>query len=93
MLRVFAEARGLPFLDLIQEGNIGVLILRETGSVALLSREGEIATDKQKEAAWRVEFEALGEQLVFVKRGRFTTTKRSVRRCYVGFPNGTVPPS
>src|SRR5262249_42296286 len=26
-------------------------------------------TDKQKEAAWRVEFEALGEQLVFVKRG------------------------
>ena len=27
-------------------------------------------TDKQKEAAWRVEFEALGEQLVFVKRGR-----------------------
>ena len=39
------------------------------GSVELLSREGEIATDKQKEAAWRVEFEALGEQLVFVKRG------------------------
>jgi hypothetical protein len=70
------------------------LYLRETGSVELLSREGEIATDKQKEAAWRVEFEAtLGEQLVFVKRGRFTTTKRSVRRCYVGFPNGTVPPS
>ena len=28
-------------------------------------------TDKQKEAAWRVEFEALGEQLVFrnVQRG------------------------
>ena len=28
-------------------------------------------TDKQKEAAWRVEFKALGEQLVFqkVKRG------------------------
>jgi hypothetical protein len=26
-------------------------------------------TDKQKEAAWRVEFEALGEQLVFLKRG------------------------
>ena len=26
-------------------------------------------TDKQKEAAWRVEFEALGEQLVFVKQG------------------------
>jgi hypothetical protein len=29
-------------------------------------------TDKQKEAAWRVEFEALGEQLVFqkLKQGR-----------------------
>ena len=26
-------------------------------------------TDKQKEAAWRVEFEALGEQLLFVKQG------------------------
>jgi len=26
-------------------------------------------TDKQKEVAWRVEFEALGEQLVFVKQG------------------------
>jgi hypothetical protein len=26
-------------------------------------------TDKQKEAAWRLEFEALGEQLVFLKRG------------------------
>ena len=26
-------------------------------------------TDKQKEAAWRVEFEALGERLVFVKQG------------------------
>jgi hypothetical protein len=26
-------------------------------------------TDKQKEAAWRVEFEALGEQLVCVKQG------------------------
>ena len=26
-------------------------------------------TDKQKEAAWRAEFEAPGEQLVFVKQG------------------------
>jgi hypothetical protein len=26
-------------------------------------------TDKQKEAAWRAEFEALGEQLVFAKQG------------------------
>jgi len=26
-------------------------------------------TDKQKEAAWRVEFQALGERLVFLKYG------------------------
>jgi hypothetical protein len=34
-------------------------------------------TDKQKEAAWRVEFEA-------------TTTRRSITRRFVGFPNGTA---
>jgi hypothetical protein len=39
-------------------------------------------TDKQKEAAWRVEFEAIGEQLVFgnVQRGpiRNDEAKRQV---------------
>ena len=35
-------------------------------------------TDKQKEAAWRVEFKALGEQLVFekVKQGTIYEAKR-----------------
>jgi len=33
-------------------------------------------TDKQKEAAWRVEFEALGEQLVFRNVQRSATPQR-----------------
>ena len=37
-----------------------------------------LTTDKQKEAVWRVEFEALGEQLVFgnVQRGAVDEAKR-----------------
>jgi hypothetical protein len=50
-------------------------------------------TDKQKEAAWRAEFEALGEQLVFAKQGAMYNDEASVRRRFVGFPNGTGPPS
>src|SRR5262249_49502799 len=44
-------------------------------------------TDKQKEAAWRVEFKALGEQLVF------QNVKRDAIYNDVGFRNGTGPPS
>jgi hypothetical protein len=39
-------------------------------------------TDKQKEAAWRVEFEALGEQLVFekVKQGAIYNNDETKRQ-------------
>ena len=52
-------------------------------------------TDKQREGAWRMEFEALGEQLVFetVKQGAIYTMRPSVRRRFVGFLNGTGSPS
>ena len=52
-------------------------------------------TDKQKEAAWRVEFKELGEQLVFekVKQGAIYNDEANVRRRFVGFLNGPDSPS
>jgi hypothetical protein len=53
-------------------------------------------TDKQKEAAWRVEFEALGEQLVFqnVNRGAINDeAKRRAARCWLSERDRTVEPA
>ena len=52
-------------------------------------------TDKQKEAAWRLEFKALGEQLVFqkVKQGAIYNDEAKRQPRFVGFLNGPDSPN
>jgi hypothetical protein len=53
-------------------------------------------TDKQKEAAWRVEFDALGEQVVFqnVKRGAINNeAKRQAALRWLSEQDRTVQPA
>src|SRR5262249_53554800 len=73
ILRVAGAVAGSSVAKMVAEvarvltsGSLAIPLAKRTGELGLSS-----TTDKQKEAAWRVEFEALGEQLVFgsVRRG------------------------